>query len=68
MKFPIYLSDHGKNFDKWLSNWISAMSFAVKVETPAWELFQFSKHLVSRNNRIASFLLPYVASKETYIV
>lgn len=44
------------------------MSAAVGKNTAPFELFQFSKYLVQRNHRVASFLLPYVASKPSQLV
>jgi hypothetical protein len=60
---PLYLSFDGKTFDKWLSNWFAVMSLSIQdASSPAYQLFQLSRHIVPRNNRVASFLLPFVAS------
>lgn len=67
MSCPIYLSENGKCFDRWLSNWLSLMITYVKEGTPAYELFKFTKYMIPRNNRIASFLLPYVSSKFKHV-
>jgi hypothetical protein len=65
LKCPIYRSDSGRNFEQWLSNWLGLMIACVKegAGSGADKLFKFSKYMIPRNSRVASFLLPFVASE-----
>lgn len=61
---PIYLSDHGKTFDSWLTNWMCYLIMCItEKEEQAFALFRKSMNVLKTNVRIITFIIPFVASK-----
>lgn len=65
VQYPIYLSENGKTFEAWLFNLLNFLIDCLTVEhQKVYNLFVKSKSLywLGKNTRIATFIIPFVAS------